>query len=180
MTRQTSGPAQPAGEEVRLALLASIVEHSDDAIISKTLDGIITSWNPAAGRMYGYTAEEIVGKPISLLSRQDRADEMVDILQRIRDGQRVDHYETVRVRKDGSTVTVSLTVSPVLDSRGRITGASSIARDVTERMLADEHVRAASQYARSLIEASLDPLVTISPEGKITDVNEATVKVTGV
>ncbi|MFA5891264.1 MAG: PAS domain S-box protein, partial [Actinomycetota bacterium] len=180
MTRPDGDRERSAGEETRLALLAAIVDSSDDAIISKDLDGIITSWNPAAERMYGYTADEIVGKSVALLRRADRADEMVNILNRIRTGHRIDHYETTRVRKNGSTVAVSLTVSPVHDSSGRITGASTIARDVTERMRAEEHVRAASQYARSLIEASLDPLVTISPEGKITDVNEATVKVTGV
>ena len=166
--------------ETRLALLASIVDSSDDAIISKTLDGTVTSWNPAAERMYGYTAREIVGMPISLLGHPDRPDDMVDILDQIRRGQRVEHYETIRVKKDGGSVAVSLTVSPILDAKGRIIGASSIARDVTGRKRADEQALAASQYARSLIEASLDPLVTISPEGKITDVNDATVKVTGV
>src|SRR3970282_396994 len=85
-----------------------------------------------------------------------------------------------RVRKDGKTISVSLTVSPILDERGRMVGVSSIARDISERQRADEQLRAASEYARSLIEASLDPLVTISPEGKITDVNEATIKVTGI
>src|SRR5512146_1517617 len=161
-------------------LLASIVNSSDDAIDSKTLDGIITSWNPAAEHMYGYTADEILGRNISILSHPDRPEEMDEILQKIRSGGRVEHYETVRVRKDGRTISISLTVSPILDDGGNIVGVSSISRDITERKRADEQLRAASQYARSLIEASLDPLVTISPEGKITDVNEATIKVTGV
>jgi PAS domain S-box-containing protein len=161
-------------------LLASIVNSSDDAIDSKTLDGIITSWNPAAEHMYGYSADEILGKNISILSHPDRPEEMDEILQKIRGGGRVEHYETVRVRKDGKTISISLTVSPILDDSGKIVGVSSISRDITERKRADEQLRAASQYARSLIEASLDPLVTISPEGKITDVNEATIKVTGV
>jgi PAS domain S-box-containing protein len=161
-------------------LLASIVNSSDDAIDSKTLDGIITTWNPAAEHMYGYSADEILGKNISILSHPDRPEEMEDILAKIRDGGRVEHYETVRVRKDGRTISISLTVSPILDDTGKIVGVSSISRDITERKRADEQLRAASQYARSLIEASLDPLVTISPEGKITDVNEATIKVTGV
>ncbi len=161
-------------------LLASIVNSSDDAIDSKTLDGIITSWNPAAEYMYGYNLDEILGKNISILSHPDRPDEMDEILQKIRGGGRVEHYETVRVRKDGRTISISLTVSPILDDSGKIVGVSSISRDITERKRADEQLRAASQYARSLIEASLDPLVTISPEGKITDVNEATIKVTGV
>jgi len=161
-------------------LLASIVNSSDDAIDSKTLDGIITSWNPAAEHMYGYTADEILGRNISILSHPDRPEEMDEILDKIRKGGRVEHYETVRVRKDGRTISISLTVSPILDDTGTIVGVSSISRDITERKRADEQLRAASQYARSLIEASLDPLVTISPEGKITDVNEATIKVTGI
>ncbi|HEX9243165.1 MAG TPA: PAS domain S-box protein [Anaeromyxobacter sp.] len=161
-------------------LLASIVNSSDDAIDSKTLDGIITSWNPAAEHMYGYSADEILGRNISILSHPDRPEEMVEILDKIRNGGRVEHYETVRVRKDDRTISISLTVSPILDDGGKIVGVSSISRDITERKRADEQLRAASQYARSLIEASLDPLVTISPEGKITDVNEATIKVTGI
>ncbi len=166
--------------EARISLLASIVDSSDDAIISKSLDGTITSWNRAAERIYGYTAEDIVGQPISTLISPDRPDEMSEILARIRNGVRVEHYETVRRRKDGRTIAVSLTVSPIYDDAGRLLGASSIARDITERKRADEQIVSASQYARSLIEASLDTLVTISAEGKITDVNEATVKVTGV
>src|SRR6266511_4489432 len=161
-------------------LLASIVNSSDDAIDSKTLDGIITSWNPAAEHMYGYSADEILGRNISILSHPDRPEEMDEILDKIRNGGRVEHYETVRVRKDGKTISISLTVSPILDDSGKIVGVSSISRDITERKRADEQLRAASQYARSLIEASLDPLVTISPEGKITDVNEGSIKVTDV
>ncbi len=164
---------------VDVALLASIVDSSDDAIVSKTLDGVITSWNRAADELYGYTAEEIVGKSIALLIPEGSG-EMDEFLGEIRGGRRVDHYQTERLRKDGSVVPVSLTVSPIYDHDGAIIGASSIARDITEPRRTDALVRDASEYARSLIEASLDPLVTISVEGKITDVNEATVKVTGV
>ncbi len=130
--------------------------------------------------MYGYSFDEILGRNISILSHPDRPEEMDEILEKIRNGGRVEHYETVRVRKDGRTISISLTVSPILDASGKIVGVSSISRDITERKRADEQLLAASQYARSLIEASLDPLVTISPEGKITDVNEATIKVTGI
>src|SRR5260370_166756 len=166
--------------EARTALLAFIVDSSDDAITAKTPDGIFTSWNRGAERIYGYTAGEILGKPISILIHPDRPDEMDVILARIRQGERVEHYETMRVRKDGQTISVSLTVSPIYDSNNILIGVSSIARDITERKRADESLRAASLYARSLIEASLDPLVTISPEGKITDVNEATIRVTEI
>ena len=154
-------------------LLASIVESSDDAIISKTLDGCVTSWNPGAERIYGYRREEVLGKPISLLVPPGRENELPGIFERIKAGQAVEHYETQRIRKDGAVIDVSIMVSPIKDAAGNVVGASSIARDVTAQ-------RQAVQYARSLIEASPDPLVTISPEGKITDVNEATVKVTGV
>ena len=167
-------------EEGRTALLASIIDSSDDAIIGKTLEGTITSWNRAAGLMYGYAAEEIVGKPVSTLLAPDRPKEMEEILAKISRGERVEHYETLRRRKDGTLIYVSLTVSPIHDTSGRLIGASSIARDISERKLIDEQLQANSKYARSLIEASLDPLVTISREGKITDVNEATVKVTGI
>ena len=166
--------------DARTALLASIVDCSDDAIIAKTPEGIITSWNRGAEQIYGYAASEIISQPMSMLIQPDRPDEMEGILARIRNGERVEHYETVRLRKDGKAIAISLTVSPIYDSEGKLVGVSSIARDITERARADEKLRAASLYARSLIEASLDPLVTISPQGKITDVNEATIKVTGI
>ncbi len=140
---------------------------------------MITSWNQAAEELYGYTAEEMIGESIALLTPQGSG-EMDEILGEIRAGQRVDHYQTARLRKDGSVIPISLTVSPIYDQDGEIIGASSIARDITQLTRADALLREASEYARSLIEASLDPLVTISVEGKITDVNEATAKVTGV
>ena len=129
--------ARDVGERRRLdealALLAAIVDSSDDAIISKTLDGTIMSWNPAAERLFGYTAAEAVGQPIFLIVPQDRHGEEEGVLARIRAGQFVDHFETVRRRKDGSLLDVSLTVSPVKDSHGRIIGASKIARDISQR-----------------------------------------------
>jgi PAS domain S-box-containing protein len=121
--------------------LAAIVESSDDAIVSKTLDGTITSWNPAAERLFGYTAEEVIGHPISILAPPDRENEMPANLERIRRGERVERYETVRRRKDGSLVDVSLTVSPIRDDTGRIIGASKIARDITSRKQAEERQR---------------------------------------
>ena len=172
------GVSPPTPDELQ-RLARSIIDSSGDAIISKSLDGTITSWNRAAERTYGYEEREIVGKSIAVLIPPDIPDEMVEILQTIRDGRHVDNYETHRLRKDGTIIQVSLTVSPIHDANGVVVGASAIGRDITERKRAEKQAEAA-QYARSLIESSLDPLVTISPEGKITDVNEATIKVTGV
>jgi PAS domain S-box-containing protein len=128
------------------ARLASIVEFSDDAIISKDLDGIITSWNPGAEQLFGYAPEEAVGKPMAMLIPPERSSEEPTILQRIARGETTDHFETVRVRKDGTKIDVSVTISPVRDDRGLIIGASKIARDITERRLAQSKVQA--QLAR--------------------------------
>ncbi|MHB0977459.1 MAG: PAS domain-containing protein [Candidatus Aquicultorales bacterium] len=165
-------------------LLASIVENSDDGIITKTSQGIITSWNNGAERIYGYPAKEVLGRPISLLIPPGHSDEVPALLERIKRGESVHHYETVRQRKDGRVVDVSISISPVKNRQGEIIGASTVARDITAevatRKQAEAQLASASQYARSLIEASLDPLVTIDAAGKITDVNEATIKVTGI
>jgi PAS domain S-box-containing protein len=120
-------------------LLAAIVESSQDAIVSKDLNGIVATWNSGAERLFGYAAEEIVGQAISILIPSDRPDEEAHILERIRKGERVETYETVRQRKDGSFVDVAITVSPVRGADGRIVGASKIARDITERRRAFEH-----------------------------------------
>jgi len=165
-------------------LSASIIESSDDAIITKTSKGIITSWNSGAERIYGFSAKEVLGKPISILIPPGQTDEVPGILERIKREESIHHYETMRRRKDGQIIHASVSISPIKDKEGRIIGASTIARDITAdvgaRKQAEEKLGAASQYARSLIESSLDPLVTISPDGKITDVNEATIKVTGI
>ena len=113
--------------------LASIVESSDDGIISKDLNGIITTWNKAAERLFGYVADEVVGKSITILIPEERREEETEILKRIRRGERVEHFETVRRRKDGSLIDISLTVSPVTDETGRIIGASKVARDISEQ-----------------------------------------------
>jgi len=126
-----------AAEETA-ARLAAIVESSDDAIAAKTLDGIVTSWNRAAERLFGYQAEEIIGKSITLLIPEERLHEEAEIISRIKRGDRVNQYETVRRRKDGSVVHVALTISPVRDASGTIIGASKIARDITERRRAEE------------------------------------------
>jgi PAS domain S-box-containing protein len=153
--------------------MTAIVQHSDDAIISTTLGGIITSWNPGAQRMYGYSGSEAVGRPVTMLAPEDRTAESAEILARINAGQSFEHFETTRVRRDGSLVAVSLSVSPIRNDDGEAVAVCSIARDVTER-------RSAFEAARAMIESSQDSLVSISAEGKITDANQATVTATGV
>jgi PAS domain S-box-containing protein len=161
-----------------MALQASIVTSSDDAIVSGTSDGIITSWNRGAEAIYGYTAAEAVGKSESLIST-DQLQERDAILSKINRGERIDHYETLRHHKDGRLICMSLAVSPIHDAAGAITGFSSIGSDITARKHAERQAGIDSQYARSLIEASLDPLITISPGGKVTDVNQGSIKITG-
>jgi len=161
-------------EYAKIGTLAHLlIESSDDAIKSKTLDGVIASWNHGAEKIYGYTLEEIIGKNVSILVPPNQPNEMVDLLKKISKGNHIPHYETKRIRKDGVVIDVSLALSPIKDQKGIIIGVATVSRDITGRTQA-------SQYARSLIEASLDPLVTISTGGKITDVNEATINVTGL
>jgi PAS domain S-box-containing protein len=126
--------------EIATRHLAAIVESSADAIIAKDLDGLITSWNKGAERIFGYTAEEVVGKPVAMLAAPERLDEMPELLAKVRRGDRIEHYETRRRRKDGQIIDVALSVSPVRDSAGKIIGASKIARDITARKAA-EHER---------------------------------------
>jgi PAS domain S-box-containing protein len=154
-------------------LLAAIVENSNDAIVAKTLEGIVTRWNPAATRMYGYSSEEMLGQSIDRLSPEGRTGEIISILARIEAGVDIEHFETLRVRKDGTVFPVLLTVSPIRDADGAVVGGSSITRDMIQE-------KEAFDAARSMIESSLDALVAISPEGLITDANEATVKATGI
>ena len=125
------------------ARLAAIVDSSDDAIVSKTLDGVITSWNRAAERLFGYSAEEAIGRNIMLIIPEDRRGEEADVLARLRRGEKIDHFETIRRTKDGRQIPISLTVSPVKDAKGRIIGASKIARDISERVLAQDALRRA-------------------------------------
>jgi PAS domain S-box-containing protein len=132
-------------------LLAAIVDSSDDAIISKTLKGIITSWNKSAERIFGYAAKEAIGKPITLIIPKDRLEEEKHIIRQLKQGKRVDHFETVRARKDGSLLNVSVTISPVKDEDGRVVGASKVARDITfrkdgEKALADRMRRQRALY----------------------------------
>jgi PAS domain S-box-containing protein len=143
--------------------LSSIVEFSDDAIISKNLDGTITSWNKGAERLYGYSAEEVIGKPVTILIPPDRQYEEDAILKVIRRGDRVEHYETVRQRKDGSLVDVSLTVSPIRGAEGKVVAASKVAHDITDRKRERELLRRQAD----LLDQSHDAIFTWKIDGGI-------------
>jgi len=131
-------------------LLAAIVDCSDDAIVSKNLEGVITSWNKSAERIFGYSAKEAIGQHISLIIPQNRRVEEIDILARLRRGERVDHFDTKRQRKDGSLLDVSLTISPVMDDAGKVVGASKVARDISERKLAEKSLADAVRQQKAL------------------------------
>jgi len=151
---------------------ASIVDSSDDAIVGKDLDGVITSWNSGAERIFGYAAQEVIGRPVTILIPPGRQDEELGILERLRRGERIDHYETVRQRKDGSLIDVWLTVSPIRNAQGKITGASKIARDISERKRSQEQItflaREAEHRAKNAL-ATVQAIVRLSqadtPEG---------------
>ena len=166
-------------EEAR-GRLAAIVDSSDDAIVSKTLDGIVTSWNRGAERLFGYSAAEAIGQSILLIVPADRHSEEADVLRRIRGGQSVDHFETMRRRKDGTLIEISLTVSPVRDSLGRIIGASKTARDITDqkrvqreiaaRLLESQRVnRAKDEFLAMLGHELRNPLGAISSAVRLLD-----------
>jgi PAS domain S-box-containing protein len=150
--------------EIASRRLAAIVESSDDAIVSKTLDGIITSWNFSAERMFGYTAAEAVGRHISLIIPPERRSEEDDVLACLRRGEKVDHFETERRTKDGRRLSISLTVSPVKDLAGRIIGASKVARDITERKQTEERLRKAKREADAASRAKDKFLAMLSHE----------------
>jgi PAS domain S-box-containing protein len=153
------------------ARLASIVDSSDDAIVSKTLDGTITSWNAGAARLFGYAAEEAVGRPVMMLIPNDRRYEEQRILERIRHGELVPPYETVRLRKDGSLFDVSLSVSPIIDETGRIVGASKIARDITARKRAEQDVRRGREALNGLIDRAPFGIYIVDSGLKIAQMN---------
>lgn len=159
--------------------LAAIVESSDDAIITKDLDGIITSWNRGAERVFGYTAQEAIGKPVSILAPPDRINEMPSILDRLKNGRAIEHYETERRTKAGRIIEVSLTVSPLRDGSGVVIGASKIARDITEsRRMQKELAERERDYANVL--ANLPDVITrIGPDMRITFISESVRKMEG-
>ena len=151
--------------------LAAIVESADDAIFAKALDGTILSWNTGARRMYGYSPEEIVGQRVFRLAPPDRHPEIVEILERIGRGERIEHFETERVRRNGERFPVSVAISPVRDDSGEIIGASTIARDMTEQRRLADAVEFQQSLLRAGSEASIDGLIVIDPEGKVAFAN---------
>src|SRR4051794_7907698 len=160
--------------ETTLYQMAAIIESSYDAIISKDLDGIITSWNAAAEHIYGYTAEEAVGRSISLIIPPERKDELPGILEQLRQGKRVEHYETERIRKDGRRINIAVTISPIRDRSGRVIGASGIGRDITEQKQIEERLRRQAEDIRaererlaSLINNIDIALVMMDKQGRI-------------
>lgn len=169
-------PHEAAADEMPSeAYIASIVEYSDDAIVSKTLDGIITSWNPAAAEMFGYAYDEALGRPMIMLFPPDRIDEERFILERIAAGERVEHFETVRIRKDGSPLNVSVSISPVRNRHGRIIGAAKIARDISSEKAATERMRLAAAVFTHANEA----IIITDADGRIIDANAAFTRITG-
>jgi PAS domain S-box-containing protein len=141
-----SAPGASASECAE-QILWSIVESSNDSIITENLDGIISSWNKSAERLFGYTVEEVIGGPVTILIPPERHDEETTILARIKRGERIHHYETVRQRKDGSLIDISLTVSPIKSAQGKVVGAAKVARDITERRRDDERIATLAREA---------------------------------
>ena len=158
--------AAPQADALR-ALMAAVVDSSDDAIVSKTLDGVITSWNRGAEKLFGYTAAEAVGQQIYLIIPDEHRAEEDEVLARLRRGERIDHFETVRRTKDGRRIPISLTVSPVRDATGRIIGASKVARDISERYQAD----ALRARLAAIVDSSDDAIVSKTLDGVITSWN---------
>jgi two-component system cell cycle sensor histidine kinase/response regulator CckA len=159
--------------------LAAIVGATEDAIIGATLDGIVTSWNSGAEQMYGYTAEEVLGRPGLFMVPEDRKNEGAETVERMRRGESIRHFETVRQRKDGTLFDVSLTVSPITDATGEVTGLSAIAHDITERKQAEGQLRKSEARYRDLFENATDLIATVDLEARFTDVNTAFARALG-
>jgi two-component system cell cycle sensor histidine kinase/response regulator CckA len=172
------------GERIRvekqLVKIASIVESSEDAILTKTLDGVVTTWNKGAERIYGYSAEEIIGQHISILVPPDRAGEDATLVARVGRGERVEHFETTRVTKDGRPIDVSLTLSPIRNLSGEIIAASSIARDISERKQSELALRRSHQRTRDILDNIFAFVGLLSTDGVILDVNRAPLEMGGL
>src|SRR5215469_8312439 len=176
--RITTNLASHTAEEALLTL-AALAESSDDAIFSKTLDGIVLSWNSGAERLYGYSAHEMIGQSISTLVPHERRPEWEAIMQRLRAGQRIEHFETVSRRKGWSLIDVSITFSPVRDASGKVISTSTIARDITERNQMQEQLRASEKRFRALIEKSSDAIVLLDITGMLLYASPSTTRLLG-
>ena len=161
------------------SLLAAIVDCSDDAILSKKLDGTITSWNQSAEGLFGYKADEAVGQHITLIVPWERRSEEEDILRRLARGERVDHFETVRRRKDGTYLDVSLTISPIRNAAGRIIGASNVARDVSERKRIEGALRESEERFRAIVETTPECVKLVSADGTLLHMNSPGLQMVG-
>jgi PAS domain S-box-containing protein len=173
-----TGAAVPDSEE-KIAWLAAIVDSSFDAIISKTLDGQITSWNAAAERIYGYSAAEITGQSIEIIVPEDRRAELRSIHERLRRGERVPPFETVRLTREGRRIDVQLTMSPIIDAQGAVVGAAGIGRDITQRQQAEVALRDREAKFRAVIETAADGIIIIDPQGTIQVFNPASERIFG-
>jgi two-component system sensor kinase FixL len=161
----------PGGDAGKM--LAALVDSSDDAICAKDLTGTILSWNRAAERMFGYTAGDIIGRNVDVLIPPESTDRIGEILEHVARGERVEHYETVRRRKDGTLLDVSVSVSPILDRNGRVIGASAIARDISARKEAERQLHGNEELLRSIVESAVDGIIVIDANGRIEAFNRA-------
>lgn len=155
------------------ARLAAIVDSSDDAIVSKTFEGVITSWNRAAEKIFGYTAAEAIGQNITLIIPPERRAEEEYVLSRLRRGEKIDHFGTERRAKDGRTVYVSLSVSPIRNAQGELIGASKVARDITQVRSAEEALRRSEQYREAVLESMPECVKVLDRNGKVLHMNMA-------
>jgi PAS domain S-box-containing protein len=161
------------------SLLAAIVGSSEDAIVSKSLDGIITSWNKGAEDLFGYKVEEAVGKNITLIIPADRLGEEITILERLKRGERIEHFQTRRRRKDGTLLDISLTISPVKDAAGVVVGASKIARDITQQMLAERALRESEERFRAIVETTPECVKLVTNDGTLLHMNPPGLRMVG-
>ncbi len=161
-------PDSPPPPSLAQATLEAFIENLEDATVGKTLDGTITIWNPAAERLYGYSAEEVLGKSVALLIPPDRPNELADIMDRVRQGQHIEHFETIRLRKDGFRLNVSVSISPITGSGGQVIGAATIARDISAQKRREDDI--AEVLFRDLLEMAPDPIL-ITKGGIITMLN---------
>jgi PAS domain S-box-containing protein len=178
-TKEPKTGANLPQEDVAVSWLSAIIESADDAIISKTLDGIIASWNRGAERIFGYRAEEVIGKPVLILIPQDHQDEEPEILKRIKAGERVDHYETIRRRKDGKLIDVSLTISPIKSGDGRIVGASKVVRDITHRKRTEDILKEQTEIVETINRIGQMLSAELDQQTLVQSVTDAATELTG-